>query len=82
MNREQIAYKKGYRVLMDGTPISKRNHLNGTNCGGYIRLSIRIEGKKEYIMVHRLQAYQKFGDKMFENGLVVRHLNNNSKEEN
>lgn len=28
-------------------------------------------------MVHRLQAYQKFGDKIFENKIVVRHLNGN-----
>ena len=80
MNREQIAYKKGYRVLMDGTPISKRNQLSGSNCNGYIRLGIRIEGKKDYVMVHRLQAYQKYGDKMFEKGIVVRHLNGNPKD--
>lgn len=26
-------------------------------------------------MIHRLQAYQKFGDKIYEKGIVVRHLN-------
>lgn len=26
-------------------------------------------------MIHRLQAYQKFGDKIYEDGIVVRYLN-------
>ena len=36
------------------------------------------ENKTCRILVHRLQAYQKFGDEIFKEGVVVRHLDNNS----
>jgi hypothetical protein len=40
-----------------------------------IRIGPRNENKKIHCMIHRLQAYQKFGDKIYEKGIVVRHLN-------
>lgn len=46
---------------------------------GYPVISIPIGGKggKYPIKVHRLVAYQKFGNKIFEKGIQVRHLNGN-----
>ena len=32
------------------------------------------------VKVHRLMAYQKFGDAIFKNGIQVRHLNGNSQD--
>lgn len=42
---------------------------------GYYRFAVN---KHERVLVHRLQAYQKYGDKIFEPGIQVRHLNGNS----
>ena len=46
---------------------------------GYPVISIPTGGSRgRYpIKVHRLAAYQKFGDKLFEKGMQVRHLNGN-----
>jgi hypothetical protein len=45
----------------------------------YYRFSYRtIEGKSSTIKVHRLVAYQKYGDKIFQSGIQVRHKDGNS----
>jgi hypothetical protein len=79
MNKLQIAYEKGYRVTKDGNLLNpkgrKIGHLNGII---YERTTIRINGKNNDIYTHRLQAYQKYGDKLYEDGIVVRHLNGNA----
>jgi hypothetical protein len=36
------------------------------------------DGKKYPVMVHKLQAFQKFGEAMFEPGILVRHLDEDS----
>lgn len=46
---------------------------------GYFSFNIRVNGSKPTrSFVHRLQAFQKFGDKTFDKGLVIRHLNGDS----
>ena len=49
-----------------------------------MEFAIRCDGEKypQNVPVHRLQAYQKFGDKIFESGTVVRHLDGNSLNNN
>lgn len=37
--------------------------------------SLRVEGSPTSVAVHRLQAYQKYGEILFEPRVVVRHLN-------
>ena len=44
----------------------------------YIVCHSQKECKRIVIQVHKLQAYQKFGNKVFEKGIQVRHLDNNS----
>lgn len=71
-----IAYRKGYRALRDGSVVGIKGKvlkLYMDNNRGYLRFSI----KNDTINVHRLVAYQKFGDKIFERGIQVRHLDNN-----
>jgi hypothetical protein len=48
-----------------------------SNSKGYIYGGIKINGKTTKIYAHRLQAYKKFGDAMFEDGIMVRHLDGN-----
>jgi len=42
---------------------------------GYPKFNINIAGKIQHVPAHRLQALYKYGDKLFEKGTEVRHLN-------
>lgn len=76
MNNIKEAYKKGYRVLSDGTPISSNGELKGrTDNKGYMSICVRVNGIKKNVYIHRLQAYQKYGDLIFGVNMEVRHLN-------
>ena len=78
MRNEQIAYDKGYRVTKDGYLLnSKGRKIGRVNSSGYEQTSLKTNKKYIYIATHRLQAYQKYGDKLYEDGIVVRHLNGN-----
>lgn len=81
----KFAYDKGYRVDEDGNVwYNGRQRKVHDSWGGkrgkqYYSFCIKNEdGKPKNVQVHKLQAYQKFGEKMFESGIVVRHLNDNS----
>jgi len=49
----------------------------GKSSKGYLSFNIRLdkESNPTRSFVHRLQAFQKFGDEIFKDGIVVRHLN-------
>lgn len=73
------SYEKGYRIV-NNEIIGKRGVIKGSvGSYGYIEFSVRIGSKSVNIPVHRLVAYQKFGDKIFEGKIVVRHLNGDCK---
>lgn len=78
----KFAKDKGYKVLEDGTVISSQGKVLRLYCNKqypYIYFGFRsLDGHTTKVYVHRLQAYQKFGDKLFEPGILVRHLNGNS----
>jgi histidinol-phosphate/aromatic aminotransferase/cobyric acid decarboxylase-like protein len=82
-NRKALiaAFKKGYRIDKKGNLI---NPEGKTLKGGtkvyygkqtYRKFNLLLEGSYRTVTFHTLQAYQKFGDKMFKKGIVVRHLN-------
>ena len=78
MGREKYCYELGYRVMENGNIISKSGSiLSGSINNGYIRISIRSY-IYSYFFAHRLQAYQKYGDALFKEGIEVRHKNGNS----
>lgn len=72
------AYNRGYRViegvLYNPSKISKKGWIDSRS---YYSFSIKINKIKSHFPIHRLVAYQKFGDKMFEPGIQVRHLDGN-----
>lgn len=82
-NNEKIleAVNQGYKVSLDGMVFSpsRKTYNKGHRSGpyGYMHISIYYNGYKKGVKVHRLQAYQKYGEAMFEPGIVVRHLNGN-----
>lgn len=81
MNTAMIdASKKGYYVTKDGeviSPLGRTLSKNPVNRYGYHFFTFRLFGKRTVVMTHRLQAYQKFGNEMFREGIQVRHINGN-----
>lgn len=82
-----IAYEKGYRVTEDGRllgirgeiGIRFRNRKNSPikSTAEYPVFFATIEGRSVTIRVHRLAAYCFYGDRLFDSGIQVRHLNAN-----
>lgn len=78
---EVYAYEIGYRVTEDGflqSPSGK--YIGHISKSGYVKFSIQNKRKRYVILVHRLQAYQKYGEKIYQKGLQVRHLNNDKQD--
>lgn len=71
------AFNKGYRVV-NGEVIYEGNTRKLQTVKGYAYFNFRHLRKSTKCKVHRLAAFQKFGKKMFEPGIEVRHLDSNS----
>ena len=78
MRKEEKAFKKGYRIDSNGKIIglSGSEIFGKINNNGYREFGFRFEKKVVKLYFHRLQAYQKYADKLFEDGLVCRHIDN------
>ena len=79
------AFNKGYRVSECGTKVQYRDRERKlqtvvTLGKPYHRFTVNHEGRTTNILVHRLQAYQKYKTKVFHPGIVVRHKNDNSRD--
>jgi hypothetical protein len=76
-----FAIKAGYTVSPCGTLLKNNIKHNVVSFRGYLQLAVSFKDgdvrKDVYVSVHRLQAYQLFGDKIFKKGIVCRHLNSN-----
>lgn len=78
---EIIAIQKGYFVDNNGNAHSNRSdRIIGTRGSKeYAYIGIKNDsGKNIKVYVHRLQAFQKFGENIYKEGVHVRHLNGNS----
>ena len=81
-----LAYDKGYRVDILGRLVSPNGVLRKcfVNNKGYFvftqRYGKRRDNKMATIPVHRLAAYQKFGKAVFDKAIVVRHSNDDPKD--
>lgn len=77
------AFNKGYRVV-DGKAFNpKGKELKGykrKTPNFYWEFSVWLPSVSKMVSVrfHQLVAYQKFGDRVFESGIEVRHLDNDS----
>ena len=72
---ERIAKQRGYKVTEDGVFCGVRNNILIHKNKGYLCVSIKVDGKNRWLFAHRLQAYQKYGDDIYQKGICVRHLN-------
>lgn len=86
MNQAQIAlicaYRKGYRVKNNIVYGIRKKEPLKLSCSqsGYLFFNLKISTKTHKVFLHRLVAYEKYQEKLFEVGIVVRHLNGNSKD--
>ena len=73
--KEVIASKRGFIVSVDGKAYDKKgNEVGYIDAIGYCVFTFRIEKKTFGIRIHRLQAYQKYGKALYEDGIMVRHF--------
>lgn len=73
------AIEKGYcKVDVEKGEIYNRHgrKLDGGLNKNYKRVTIAYNGMKVVEYIHRIIAYCKFGDKLFEEDIEVRHINN------
>jgi len=75
-NAIRCASEAGYRTRKDGSIISPkgRNLKLHPNSAGYLTFSTKQDGRTRNVPVHRLVAYEKYGDVIFKNGVITRHL--------
>lgn len=81
--RFDVALSRGYRVVEDGRVWSEESNRflsDKKNASEYHVFRIRIGERFWRVVTHQLQAYQKYGDSMFEPGICVRHLNGNKRD--
>lgn len=76
----RTAVEKGYTIDKEGNALNKHGvKLSlSTTKNGYHSFNIKLVGVKNArrVFVHRLQGFQKFGEDLFIEGNMVRHLNN------
>jgi hypothetical protein len=73
---EELASKRGYVVTEEGTLLShKGTEIGSINSQGYYSFQLRVGDRKINLGTHRLQAFQKYGSLLFEEGIMVRHKN-------
>lgn len=79
--KERIFFDKGYRISEDGIYYNhKGKEIKGCMAtGGYIRITTSYEKKKIFVLAHRLVAYQKYGETIYNEEIEVRHLDENPK---
>jgi hypothetical protein len=78
------ATRKGY-TAQNGKIYNKdgKEVKLGLKNGAYLFFSVRdARNRTVAIMVHRFVAYQKFGDKIFDKKIHVRHMDSNSQNNN
>lgn len=83
MRIEECAYNSGFRVTDDGNVYNSNGPVNTSRKSSHKYNSYLIfyvknnDGVLKRCKVHRLQAYQKYGDAIYKEGILVRHIDGN-----
>ena len=83
MDKVIEAFNRGYVVSLEGQAYNKSGEKVGWiqyYKSGTPRdyITFKVNKKDVHVPVHRLQAFQKYGYKIFEDGIVVRHFDGKS----
>lgn len=79
---EKLAFDKGYRADLSGNVSSRhgRTLTLQSSRKGYLNFGVcDYDGKFRRCFVHRLVAFQKFGDAIHGEGVQVRHVDGNQR---
>jgi len=74
------SYSKGYVFYPNGDIVNRYGKTIGSNNGGRLKLCLYMEGQNSKpipVFSHRFIAYHLWGDRIFKEGILVRHLNDN-----
>lgn len=76
---EILAVERGYSITPQGELINPRGKVvRGKIDGwGYRHTVLKRDGRSKTLRFHRLQAYTKFGEAIYTQGLETRHLDSN-----
>lgn len=77
IQKEEIVLKV-LRYTIDNNGVLKNRKgktVGSLNRQGYEKIQITLGGKCKDVFTHRIQAFKKFGRKMYEKEIQVRHLN-------
>ena len=75
---ERLSAKRGYFVDNTGQMFTPNNkQVKTKNRQGYIKCTVYVNGRNVVLTAHRLVAYQKYSEKLYEDGVMVRHLDGN-----
>ncbi len=81
MEIEKELVKLGYKLTTDGRLVTPTKITNGTvTSTGYLATKVLVGNKRYNVKLHRLQAYQKFGDELYGSNIVVRHINDDKQD--
>lgn len=76
MRKEQILYRRGFRITESGDIINPKGVvITGYKNNGYITIGFRIGNKSCRCSASRIQAFQKYGNLIYAEGVEVRHFN-------
>ena len=80
-NGPEIAYNKGYRVRGNNvySPKGKKRKCLIVKGSPYPRFTVWYNGKMIHVKCHQLAAWQKFGAKVYGDGIEVRHIDDDCK---
>lgn len=73
-----VAKSKGYYTDKNGNVYSSKKKIALRKTQERYNFTIRYYGQRVTIAVHKFVAYLKYGDKIFNDGIEVRHLDSNS----
>lgn len=74
------AYEKGYRISEEGVFTGPKGNLievKRRSNHKYPQALMNMDGKRHNMLMHRFAAYCFYGDELFAQDIVVRHLNAN-----
>lgn len=77
ITKEQLAILAGFWVLFDGTTTRYGRVYKGYISNEYRQISFIYENHRYYCPIHRLQAYIKYRELLYQKDIMVRHLNGN-----
>ena len=73
----KVFFERGYSITDEGkvfNPKGRELKLGKTK-SGYYSINLRLpKGNSTRVFIHKLQSFKKFGDKVFEQDIVIRHL--------